>query len=66
MIKRGFGYLWRNEPTVQNGLGQPITEERAAGDFTIQDFDGGVIFTFDDDRRYTFVLFNDNGTWREE
>lgn len=66
VIKRGFGYLWRNEPTVQNGLGQPITEERAAGDFTIQDFDGGVIFTFDDDRRYTFVLFNDNGTWREE
>ena len=66
VIKHGFGYLWRNEPTVHNGLGQPTTEERAAGDFTIQDFDGGVIFTFDDDRRYTFVLFNDNGTWREE
>lgn len=65
VIKHGFGYLWRNEQTVQDRLGQPTTEEGVANDFTVQDFGSGAVFTFVDDRRYTFVLFHDTGTWME-
>lgn len=63
LLKGAFGYLWNNNETVRTRLGQPITIEMVANDFTVQDFAGGVAFYFYDNGGYNFALFNDNSTW---
>ncbi len=63
LLKGGFGYLWNNNATVRNGLGQPLAAEQVAGGFAVQDFAGGVLFTFNDNGVQEFALFFDNGVW---
>ena len=62
-LKGAFGYLWNNNDTVRNGLGEPAADELIATDFTVQDFAGGSLFYFFDKRGYDFALFADNNTW---
>lgn len=63
LIKHGFGHLWRNNQTVQQGLGQPRVAEANTTDFAIQDFRGGTIFYFYENNTRNYALFNDDGTW---
>jgi hypothetical protein len=63
LLKGGFGYLWNNNETVRNGLGQPSAEESGAEGFTVQDFTGGALFTFFDNGEHDYALFFDDGAW---
>ncbi len=63
MLKGGFGYLWNNNNSVRDGLGQPATIEFSATDFAAQDFERGTIFYFLENEAYNYVLFSDNSTW---
>ena len=63
VLKGAFGYLWNNVAAVRNGLGEPLTIEMKAADFTVQDFADGVAFYFYDNGAYTFALFTDDNTW---
>ena len=48
---------------MRNGLGDPLTIEMNAADFTVQDFDGGAVFYFNDNGPNTFVLLADDNRW---
>jgi hypothetical protein len=63
LIKGGFGYFWRNNQTIQDGLGQPREAEANTADFAVQDFAAGTIFYFYQNDARNYVLFGDNGTW---
>jgi uncharacterized protein with LGFP repeats len=63
MLKGGFGYLWNNNSSVRDGLGQPVAIEANATNFAAQDFERGVIFYFLENEAYNYILFFDNSTW---
>lgn len=63
MRKGAFGYLWDNNETVRELLGQPLAIEQEAGGFLAQVFDGGALVYFDDSGGQYYALFNNNGTW---
>ena len=63
LVKGGFGYLWRNNQAVRDGLGQPRGAEAGTTDFAVQDFSGGVIFYFYENDARNYALFTDNNTW---
>jgi len=56
---RGFGKVWRSDPTVRNGLGWATMQERG---FTasVQQYQGGLMFW--SNVRGIYVLY-DNGRW---
>ncbi|MDA0245167.1 MAG: hypothetical protein OT477_17260 [Chloroflexi bacterium] len=62
MLKGGFGYLWNNNNTVRDSLGEPIAIEANATNFAIQDFADGTIFYFLENNAFNYVLFSNN-TW---
>ena len=62
-LKGGFGYLWNNNSTVRERLGQPAAAEFNATDFAVQDFAGGTIFYFFENKAHNYALFASNGTW---
>lgn len=64
LIKGGFGYLWNENATVRNGLGNPLAIEFNATDFAVQDFAGGTIFYFFENDAHNYVLFADTGQWK--
>ena len=59
--KRGFGRIWCDHNSVRNGLGSARDAEWGAAGAT-QDFERGSIVLAPSGR--TYVLYNDNGTWR--
>lgn len=63
MLKGGFGYLWNNNSSVRDGLGQPTTVEANATNFAAQDFERGAILYFFENEAYNYILFSDNNTW---
>lgn len=57
-LKGAFGWLWHNQPTIQERLGIPTTNEANPTDFSIQDFVNGSIFSFregGDDNNYLLI-----------
>jgi serine/threonine-protein kinase len=58
--KRGFGKVWRNNPSVRSGLSWATMEERGFG-ATVQAFTGGLMLW--SNVRGVYVLYND-GTWQ--
>jgi hypothetical protein len=63
LLKGGFGYLWNNNSTLRNQIGQPEAAEFNATDFAAQDFAGGTIFYFFENNAHNYALFNGSGTW---
>jgi len=63
ILKGGFGYLWNNNSSVRDGLGQPTTVEANATNFAAQDFERGAILYFFENDAYNYILFSDNNTW---
>lgn len=63
LVKGGFGYLWRNNSAVREGLGQPLAIEFNATNFAVQDFAGGTIFYFFENDARNYILFADEGRW---
>lgn len=63
LLKGSFGYLWNNNATVRQRIGPPEVMEMVAGDFTIQDFAGGVTFYFNDSGGQTVALLADESIW---
>jgi hypothetical protein len=57
---RGFGKIWRNEPSVKLQLGWPVYEERAALG-TLQPYAGGTLIRSAGGIAYALL---DDGTWR--
>jgi hypothetical protein len=57
----GFGKVWRDNPTVKNGLGLGVEEQHTTG-ATEQKMQGGVFFWREDTR--TIYAMANNGTWR--
>ncbi len=57
--KRGFGKVWRNNPTVRSVLGWALTEERGFQG-AAQQFNGGLMLW--SNVKGIFVLYND-GRW---
>ena len=62
-LKGSFGYLWKNNATVRNRVGQPEAAEFNTTNFAVQDFAGGTIFYFLENDARNYVLFSDNKTW---
>lgn len=63
MLKGGFGFLWNNNSSVRDGLGQPTAIEANATNFAAQDFERGTIFYFLENEAYNYILFLDNNAW---
>ncbi|MEM8860085.1 MAG: M14 family zinc carboxypeptidase, partial [Chloroflexota bacterium] len=62
-----FGYLWFEEPDIQNSLIRPWGAERAAESFSAQDFEFGTILTFvDRGTQRTYVFLSEENQWVEE
>jgi len=63
MFKGAFGYLWNTNTAVSNQIGQPQAPEQEATEFTIQDFDKGVIFYFADNGAQTYIILEQENSW---
>ena len=63
MLKGGFGYLWNNNSTIREGLGDPVTTEANATNFAVQDFDNGTIFYFLENEANNYILFSGSNAW---
>lgn len=62
-LKGAFGWLWMTNSTVQSRLGNPDGNENVANNFQIQEYAGGTIFYFRDNRKQTYVLLEDQNVW---
>jgi hypothetical protein len=56
----GFGKVWRDNPTVRNGLGYGVEQQHTTGS-TEQTMQGGVFFWRQDTR--TIYAMRNDGTW---
>lgn len=62
-LKGSFGYLWNNNATVRDRVGEPQAAEFNTTNFAVQDFAGGTIIYFLENDARNYVLFNSSGTW---
>lgn len=56
-LRGAFGFLWTNNTSVRERLGEPNGTEQVASEFVYQDFESGFIYSFRiDNVERTFVL----------
>jgi uncharacterized protein with LGFP repeats len=67
-LRGAFGFLWTNNASVQERLGQPNGTEQAAAEFAYQDFENGYIYFYvidNVDRTYVLISTSEGQRWFE-